>query len=72
LLARLQNGNGRSGGVLADRSAIPSRNSNNAAGNAAGTGAPDNRFNSAGADLGRSTGNSDRNIQWRPQGTPIR
>lgn len=72
LLARLQNGNGRSGGVLADRSAIPSRNSNSAAGNAAGTGAQDNRFNSAGADLGRSTGNSDRNIQWRPQGTPIR
>ena len=72
LLARLQNGNSRSGGVLADRSAIPSRTSNNATGNFSGIGVPDTRLNGAGADLGRSTGNSDRNIQWRPQGTPMR
>ena len=67
LIARVQNGNGRSGGVLADRSAIPSRSSSN---NPNTT--PNSIPNGAAGLPGRSTGNSDPNIQWRPQGAPLR
>jgi hypothetical protein len=67
LIARIQNGNGRSGGVLADRSAIPSRSSANTPNTT-----PNSIPNSAAGLPSRSTGNSDPNIQWRPQGAPLR
>lgn len=67
LLARVQNGNGRSSGVLADRSGIPSRSASSPPTAAS----PGGLTGSAGLP-GRQTSNSDQNIHWRPQGTPLR
>jgi len=67
LLARVQNGNGRSGGVLADRSGIPSRSAANPP-----TTASPGGLNGSASLPGRQTSNSDQNIQWRPQGAPLR
>lgn len=67
LLARIQNGNGRSGGVLADRSGLPSRSSS-----ANPSGSASTLLNGTGGLPSRSTANSDANIQWRPQGAPLR
>lgn len=67
LLARVQNGSGRSGGVLADRSNLPSRSSTSNVSGPAST-----LLNAPGGLPSRSTANSDSNIQWRPQGAPLR
>lgn len=69
-LARLQNGSGRNNGVLADRSSTSNRPNTSALEASRG-------FNST-TPLGASNAqqrdetNSDSDIQWRPQGAPLR
>lgn len=74
LLARQQNGLGGSSGMLADRSGN-SGSSSSLAGRSATSGK--DLVNSPPLSPSRSSGlssseDSDRNIQWRPQGTPLR
>ncbi|MEY4568191.1 MAG: hypothetical protein RLY14_3161, partial [Planctomycetota bacterium] len=74
LLARQQNGYGSSSGMLADRSSNSSSNSSLAGRTTAGGKNIENSLpQSPSRPTGLSaTGDSDQNIQWRPQGTPLR
>jgi len=74
MLARQQNGYSGSSGMLADRSSNSSSNSS-LAGRTATSGK--DIANPSPLSPSRSSGlssseDSDRNIQWRPQGTPLR
>ena len=68
MIARIQNGKGSGGGVLADRSSSPARLMSNPSSGASPSMIPggQNGFPT------RQSNNSDSNIQWRPQGAPLR
>ena len=71
-LARMQNGSGRTSGVLADRSSTSNRSNSNTSALEASRGFNSTTPLGASNALQRNEANSDSDIQWRPQGAPIR